>query len=321
MYSDREIIRIAKKYYELGMTQKEIAEEENLSRPTISRILDTAHKRGFIKITINYPLKSVNDLENEFLKEFNLRKVFITPVYVNDESIIKNDVGKALSKYIKSICRHGDIIGISWGTTLAHLVENLGKIERKDVKIVQLNGSVGRTSFSTGAMTVLEKFSNTFSAAESYVLSVPAIVDHEEIAKALMQDSQIQEILSLGRESNIAVFGIGRASEDSILYKAGYFTSEQYRDLLGQGAVGDICSRYFTINGELCNPELNKRTIGIQLEELKAKEHAIGMACGEEKAPAILGALLGRYINTLFTDELTAKKVLDLSRNRGNLTR
>ncbi len=41
-------------------------------------------------------------------------------------------------------------------------------------------------------------------------------------------------------------------------------------------------------------------------------ERVVGVAGGEAKAEAILGALRGGYVNVLVTDDATARKVLAL---------
>ncbi|WP_051331063.1 sugar-binding transcriptional regulator [Aneurinibacillus terranovensis] len=313
MYTIQEMIRVSKMYYELKMTQQEIAEKENISRPTVSRILDNALKEGIVSFVINYPLDSVSNLAAELKETFDLQHVFVAPVYVEDNHLILRDVGKGLSSYLSSIIKDRDVLGISWGNTLTYVSSSLEPMNKREVKVVQLNGSVSTTSHSTGSMGILDQFSKVIPA-QPYMLPVPAIVDSDQIATAIMQDSSVKEIISMGKTANIAVFGIGKTSYDSILYKAGYFSEVAYGELLNKGAVGDILSRFYNIYGGLCDDDLNNRTIGLQLEDLKGKDHSIAISCGEEKASAILGALNGNYINTLFTDENTAKAVLKLYR-------
>jgi deoxyribonucleoside regulator len=311
LYTIHEMIRISKMYYELNMNQKEISERENISRPTVSRILDAALKEGIASIVINYPLDSQSNLADELKETFGLKHVSVSPIYVGDLSLILKDVGKALSSYLSEIIQDEDIIGISWGNTLSYVGASLETMKKKNNKVVQLNGGISTTTLSTGAMGILEKFSKSIPA-KPYFLPVPAIVDTANIAEVLLQDSSINEIINLGKKANIAVFSIGKASFASILYKSGYFSEDYYKELLEKGVVGDICSRFFNLKGGICDLELNQRTIGLQLEDLEKKEHSIAIACGEEKVEAILGALNGKYINTLFTDEQTAKAILML---------
>ena len=144
--------------------------------------------------------------------------------------------------------------------------------------------------------------------------------DRGFLVSAILRDSGVSEIVSMGREANIAVFGIGKTSYQSVLNLAGYFKEGEYDKLLAAGAVGDICSRFFTVSGTICDDALNERTIGIHLADLQKKEHSIAIACGEEKALAVLGALQGNYVNTLFTDELTARELIkqhDISKHQG----
>ncbi|RNB89852.1 sugar-binding transcriptional regulator [Brevibacillus fluminis] len=309
MYTQREMIRVAKLYYEKGLTQQEIAALENISRPTVSRILDAALQEGIVTFSIQYPIESVDDLEDELKKRFDLMKVIVAPVIIPEPSFILTDVGKLLGDYLHDLVADGDTIGISWGNSLTYAAKQLKQLKRKNVRVVQLNGGVATTAFSTGAMNILDQFAKAFDA-QPYALSVPTILDSAEIASALLRDSGIREIVSLGREANIAVFGIGRTSYQSVLNLAGYFKQDEYDKLLQKGAVGDICSRFYSIDGNVSDEQLNDRTIGLHLDDLRRKKHTIAIACGEDKVPAILGAVRGNYFNTLFTDEVTARELI-----------
>lgn len=75
-------------------------------------------------------------------------------------------------------------------------------------------------------------------------------------------------------------------------------------------AVGDICSRFFDENGKICNRELDDRTVGIKLKDLRSKEHSILLAGGEAKLRSIRAALQGHYANVFITDQFTAKALL-----------
>ena len=75
-------------------------------------------------------------------------------------------------------------------------------------------------------------------------------------------------------------------------------------------SVGDICSRFFDGDGNISSEEINKRTIGIELEELKLKKRSILVAGGNRKIKAIDGALRGGYANVLIIDQHTAKELL-----------
>lgn len=313
MVSDvRQLVRVARMYYELGYKQEEISEKEGISRPTVSRLLDKALKDGIVQIKVSYPFQPLRDLEEALEKKFNLKKASVIPVILDHPAAILNDIGIAVADFLKEIVRVGDIIGVSWGTTLPYVANNLGSCPKKDVTVVQLNGGVAKSYLLTQASTVIEGFVQAFNAVP-YMLPVPAIVDNVELASAISLDSNVKETLDLARKAKIAVFGIGRASHESVLVKAGYFHDGEYEELLRRETVGDICSRYFRVDGTIADIELYNRTIGISLEELAAKEYSIAVATGVEKAKAVLGALKGGFVNTLFIDEYAARECLNLT--------
>ena len=59
--------------------------------------------------------------------------------------------------------------------------------------------------------------------------------------------------------------------------------------------------------------ELYENTLCASKENLKNAKQTIAVACGDDKTEAIIGALRTRAIDTLITDEYTAKKILNSS--------
>lgn len=307
----RQMVRVARLYYEFGYKQEEIAEKEKISRASVSRLLDKAYREGIVQIKVVYPLQPVRDLEVSLKRHFNLKKVFVVPVIVDHPDAVRHDLGRAVAGFLKEIIQDGDIIGVSWGTTLPFVTQHLENYPMQRVTVVQLNGGVAKSYLSAQSGTIIEGFVQAFGAVP-YMLPVPTIVDSEELATAIAADSNVKQALDLARKARIALFGIGRASHESILVQAGYFQEGEYENLLSLGAVGDICSRYFRQDGSIADMDLYRRTVGISLTELAGKEYSIAVANGEEKVGAILGSLQGGYVNTLFVDEIAAKKCIEL---------
>ena len=143
-------------------------------------------------------------------------------------------------------------------------------------------------------------------------MPLPAIVDSPALKQGILSDSNISRTLDLGRQAPIALFTVGSFGPDSILVAADYFQPPEVDQLLAQGAVGDICSRLINHHGGICDPDLDARTIGLELEELKSKPWSIAVAGGRGKQLAIAAALRGHWFNTLITDEDTAQNLLDM---------
>ena len=71
------ITRVAKKYYESHMDQKIIAQEEGISVSTVSRMLKKAEEMGYIKITVEYPVLSNEEVSDSLKKRYGLKKYFL----------------------------------------------------------------------------------------------------------------------------------------------------------------------------------------------------------------------------------------------------
>lgn len=305
----QQIIRIAKLYYELGWGQIEIAEQEGISKSTVSRMLQKAFDLGYVKVTIDYPVQAVESLSEELKEKFSLKEVFVTPVLVENEAVIMNDTCKALAEKLERYLSDNTVVGVSWGRTMSHLAEHLQPMKINNLKVVQLNGAISHQMSATGASKIVDSLARAGNGS-GYILPVPVLVDSKEIANTMKQDSYVKSILDLAEAATVTIFSIGSIAKDSILYQEGFFTEEEYQYMLDAGAVGDICSRYFDIEGNMISREQDKRTMGISPESLKKKPFKIAIVTGTSKIRSILGALRGQFIDVLYTDEITARELL-----------
>jgi len=302
------MIDAARMYYDLDYSQADIARRIGVSRPTISRFLRQAKEEGVVQIRIVDPRESNEALAGQLESRFGLKKAIVVSVPQYDAAVVRRYIGEAAARYVGSIVRDGDMIGVTWGTTLYEVAQHLQDKHVKNVKVVQLNGGVSHSATNTYAHEVVHLFGKAFHTTP-YFLPLPAILDHEAVKEAIESDRHIRNILELGKQTNVAVITVGSPTEDSVLINANYFTEKDLAVIHRIGA-GDICSRYIDIDGKLCDESMNRRTIGISLEELGKKEYTVLVAGGARKADGICGALRGRYANVLITDQVTANYVL-----------
>ena len=60
---DRLSINVAKLYYRSEYSQQKIAEELGISRPSVSRLLQYAKEKGYVKIQIFDPVEDMSHME------------------------------------------------------------------------------------------------------------------------------------------------------------------------------------------------------------------------------------------------------------------
>ncbi|MCR4891375.1 MAG: sugar-binding transcriptional regulator [Lachnospiraceae bacterium] len=307
--NDYQIMRIARKYYDFHIGQLEIAQEEGISKSTVSRILKKAHELGYVTVTVNYDLDNVDDLAVQIKDLFNLKEVFIVPKIVDDDNIVMQDTCRVLAGHLDNYIEDGATIGVSWGKTMNCLSQCIRNLQARHIQVVQLNGSVSNYSNPTGAVQIVEALAKN-GKGESYMLPAPAIVDSKEIADVLRKDSQVKKVLEMADSAPVNIFSIGSLTKDSILYKVGYFDDATYDHMIEKGAVGDIASHFFREDGQIAALDMDERVIGLCLEAFKKKKYSIAIAVGKNKVKPIIGALKGGYANILYTDEETAKEIL-----------
>lgn len=302
-------IDVAKLYYKSDYSQQQIANKLNLSRPTVSRLLQYAKDKGFVQINISDPIEDNISLEEKLCKKYNLDVVKIAYSPLNTSSEIKKSISMKAAEYLYEIAKDGDIIGVSWGTTIYKMALNLKHKALKGVQIVQLKGGISHSQNNTYAYEVVELFSEAFSTVGRY-LPLPVMFDTVQIKELIERDKHIRNILDLGRQANIAVFTVGTVKDDALLFRLGYI-DEKDREIIQKKAAGDICSRFFDLNGNICDKDLDERTVGIKLEELKEKEKRILVAGSQRKITAIEASLRGGFVNILVTDQYTAEELLN----------
>ncbi|WP_164988918.1 sugar-binding transcriptional regulator [Fictibacillus sp. S7] len=305
----KKVIEAAKLYYLLDYNQNQIAAEMGISRPTVSRMLQLAKSEGIVQIKIMDPENDIEQLSSELEQKFHLKKAIVASIPQYDSGLIKEELGEKAAAYLYEITQDGDVIGVTWGTTLYNVACHLKQKFVKDVKVVQLKGGISHSETHTYHSEVLSLFGKAYNTAPIY-LPLPAIVDHVVVKQAMEADRHIKRILDLGKEANIAVFTIGAVKSESLLFQLGYFSEEDQKQIRSE-AAGDLCSRFIDENGEILNADINERTLGIDLKELKKKDHSILVAGGQQKVEGICAALKGGYANVLVTDQFTARSLLD----------
>ncbi|PRO66214.1 sugar-binding transcriptional regulator [Alkalicoccus urumqiensis] len=312
------VVNAAKMYYQLDYSQQAIAKELGISRPSVSRLLQEAKDRGIVQIRIVDPEQDVQELCSRLQDAFGLKHCIVGDAPVNDTQVIKEEIGRRASEYLYGIVDDGDIIGTTWGTTIYEVARHLPQKSVHDVHVTQLNGGVSYSETNTYAAEILNYLGRAFHTSPHF-LPLPAVVDHLVVKQAIVSDRHIRHVLDLGKEANIALFTVGDRHEDSALFKADYLTETDIQVLKERQAVGDICSRMIDIDGRICDEDINARTIGIDLLDLREKEYSILVAGGMKKAEAMVGALRGGYANVLVTDQYTAEALLSKVEQEGGI--
>ncbi len=308
---ERLMAQICDLYYNKNMDQKQIAKHLRLSRPTISRMLTNARELGVVSIQIKYLDETqYMDLERLLEDAYKLQDVIIVESNDNKEQMTK-DVGKAASLYLHRIIQDDDIVGISMGNSLYEVVNSMEKGTAKNVTFFPMIGGMGFMRTELHSNTLAERMSRIYGGLY-YPMHAPARVSNPLIRRELLKEKSISDVIYLGNRLTVAINGIGASKEDSLIMATGYYDKKDLQKLRDKHVAGDICMQFYDINGDATPYKSDNTIIGVDIKKLKKVPYSIGVACGEDKANGILGAIRGKYINTLITDERTARKLYEM---------
>src|SRR5699024_6464851 len=115
---EKETVKIAKMYYEEGMTQAQIAKVMGVSRSLISKILLDAKNNGIVEVFIHSDTAYSVDLERKLEEKFNLHNTIVLDTRnLTQDEIIKS-AGQQSALYLTKLIKTNKKIGISWGHSL-----------------------------------------------------------------------------------------------------------------------------------------------------------------------------------------------------------
>jgi DNA-binding transcriptional regulator LsrR (DeoR family) len=153
----------------------------------------------------------------------------------------------------------------------------------------------------------------------AYALPVHHLLSLREIERErrrLLRDGEVRAIYEAAQAVDIALVGVGLIAEDTPGFCA---LAESYgvsvRRLRQLGVVGEINYQPFDAAGRVVDrPELRalmRRVLSVDAERLRAlsrrdDRHVVAIAGGRAKLEAVRGALAGRFLNVLVTDEEVA---------------
>lgn len=306
------LANISNMYYNENKTQSDIAKEFNTTRFKVAKYLQEAREKNIVKIEINHPEIRLSSLEKKFKEHFGLKDAIILKVKNNDISEHSQSLGKTAAEYIQSLLTENSIIGLTWGKTLYHAINNIKPSKKLPITVVQPFGTSGKKIISYDTPSLIHLLSDKYDANYRLLYSPLYIMD-DMVRRNFAMELVINQSLLKSKKINMLLTGLG--TPDSVYSTMLWKEAFSQDDFIKHEAVGAIYGRLYNKDGKFLDIDLNKKVFGIDLDTIGSIENKVCIVTGKFKSGAILGALKGRLIDTLVTDELTAAKVLNLEEN------
>jgi DNA-binding transcriptional regulator LsrR (DeoR family) len=295
-------------YYIAGNTQDEIAEKLGISRQTAQRLVSLAVTKKLIKVRLDHPIAHCLDLAHRLKDKYALQVCEVVPA---DPASPSTTVGVAEATAAALERRLGSpdpiVVALGSGRTLRAAAEQLPSMDCPQHKIVSLVGNIAPDG-SASFYDVLTRVADAVRAPH-FPMPLPVIASTVAEKKLLLAQKPVRNVIDLARRADVTFVGVGQLGDGAPLVQDGFVTRDEMRALVKAGAVGEVVGWAFDRDGAFVDGLTNDRVASVVLDQ-PAKRLVIGAAMGSAKLKALAGALTGRIINGLITNETTAPHLL-----------
>jgi DNA-binding transcriptional regulator LsrR (DeoR family) len=292
-----------------GRTQGEIARQLDMSPAKVHRLIAHAQKAGYVKFQIEgRPLECL-ELEDLIAGEFGLNSCTIAPdIGGGDMDAAIRAVSVSAAHVLSGIVSSASVkrIGVGMGRTLKAAVEAMPRINRSDLEIISISGSLTRT-LAANPYDVVQRLQDR-TGGVGYYLPVPYFAENRGEKDVFLGQRSVQDLMDRARQSDVFIVGIGSVENEGHLVQRDMISKEEQADLLASGAVSDLMGRFLTIDGKLAPVGLGDCAVGLHFNEVHGTR-LIALAGGESKRDAVLAALRAGVITDLVADESLARAI------------
>lgn len=267
-------------------------------------VILTGDGEGLLSILKEFvsEIKGLDEIEEILKRELHYKRVIIVPGDLDADPNVKSELGRAAAKYVAGILRKGDIIALTGGSTIQDFVESFPKKdEYGDLTIVPARGSMGK-DIEIQSNTLVASLAEKLGASYR-LLNVPDNIS-ERTLEAVLEESEIKEVVATIKKANVIILGIGRAD---VMAKRRGLGPEDINNLITLGAQGEAFGTYFARNGKIVK---KAAAVGLSIDDsLKVKE-LVAVSGGTSKGDAIAAVRFTGENAVLVTDEGAARKII-----------
>jgi DNA-binding transcriptional regulator LsrR (DeoR family) len=310
-YSD-ELLRLAGRLYYLdGLGQSEVARFTKVSQAKVSRLLAVARERGIVRISVaEYEPRNLA-LERSLRKEFGLDAVAVIRTL---EGATADDARRAVghfgASFVAALLPPKSVVAIAGGRTIRELVQLLAEDKERHLTVVQAMGSIDSTIGPDDALE-LGRILARRSGGRFHTLNTPAFVPDRKTRDALLALDQVHSVRKQFTQANVAIVGVGTLT-NSVFVARHVLSERALRELASDGAVGEICGRFYDKDGRECASPWRDRVLSIDLEQIRRIPQVIGVVAGGDRSEAIAAAIRGGLLKALVIDENAARFLSDV---------
>lgn len=274
----------------------------------MAQYLTRARETGIVRIQIIDPTNACTRLESSLRKATGVNRITVIPNPHGSGILTQRAVAGAAAEFLAGNLKDGDTLGLAWGRTTAAVVDQLIPTRGRQIDVVPLMGESGHSGLHSQMSQMVMQAAERLRA-KAHFLSLPMVVSSVQLCKALLKEAGVSEVIKHWDNVRFACLGIGVVPP--VPGMIAYIGEEHLPRLVAAGAVCDMCGIYFNREGKIIKTGIEDQTIAVSLNQLKAIDCVVGVACGEDKGVSVLGALRTGLLSALFIDQAMAEQILE----------
>ncbi|MEX1662849.1 sugar-binding transcriptional regulator [uncultured Thioclava sp.] len=295
-------------YYVGGMTQDQIAAELGVSRQRAQRLVSRAVSDGLVRVRIEHKIGACLELEAALRRRFQLQTVRVAPSLGEGGDRARATAPLAATLLERILARpEPQVIAFGTGRSLSAMVEEVMQPPAMAHKIVSLIGNIAPDG-SASIYDVIMRLANKLHLPH-YPMLVPVISESAEERAMFDHLKPVQAVRRLAAQADATFVGVGQLGDDAPVYKDGFVTLSELRELQNAGAIGELVGAFYDVQGRYITTQTTERFGSFKIAR-NGDAPKIAIAAGASKLAAIRGALAGGLINGLVTDEDTARSLV-----------
>src|SRR3954449_11594648 len=243
------LIKAARMYFLDGRSQDDVARVLGTSRSNVSRMLAAARAQGIVEIRVHDQTVRATELEQALKERFGLAQVRVAAFRPGAD--MRAAAGDLAAHWLDEFLRDGQILGLSWGTSLQAMVAAMAVDQPRSVEVVPLVGGLSTADSLVAGQELVRELAGRLGATYRY-LHAPALLRSEIARDALLAEPAVADALHRAPTAVIAMVGIGAVgtgSSSEMLDGLGLSASER-KAFLATKPVGDTCCRFFDADGQ-----------------------------------------------------------------------
>lgn len=307
------LYRIAKYYYEDHISQNDIAQKEHISRPHVSRLLAKALECGVvsIKVSLSDELQAseIRRVLKEKLKLKDVILAFVPNESRNIDQKISLNIATAAAKAFPTLIRGCKNVGLGWGYTMYQTSLQISYNNECDkLTFVPLIGTSGDDNPYLQINAIVDRFAEKHGA-NSYYTNVPVVREkHMELGG--LDQQRYYRLKRYWDKLDMAVIGLGPPPKEGE-FLISEISAEYKQSIIDSHTQGDILSQFFYEDGSTFDVKPQYRQACYDIGRLKEIKNVVCLAGGSAKVNGIIAAAHNGFFNTLITDSITAKSIMD----------